>query len=89
MTAATITATPPVPALAIELGLETPRACRLAAIPDVGVRRQAAARELADRRSDLALLRTLLVEAYGTAPPLAKLEARDEVLAELTVLAVA
>ena len=89
MTAATVTPAPPVPALAVELGLETPRACRIAAIPDTGVRRATAARALTDRRSDLALMRVLLVEAYGRAKPLAVLEAEDAVLLELTVLAVA
>lgn len=89
MTAATITATPPVPELAIELGLETPRAVRLADVDDVATRRQLAAQAIGQRRADLALLRALLLEVYGKAPELAKLEAADEVLTELNVLAVA
>lgn len=87
MTAATITTA--APALAIELGLETPRAVRLADVEDVALRRQLAAQAIAERRSDLGLLRTLLLETYGKAPELAKLERDDEVLAELNVLAVA
>lgn len=87
MTAATITST--VPPLARELGLETPRACRVAGVDDVGLRRQLAAQAIAERRSDLGLLRTLLLEVYGKAPELAQLERDDEVLAELNVLAVA
>lgn len=82
------TATQP-PTVAEVLGLVTPRACRLADVPDAGLRRTMAARALADRRSDLALLRVLLVEAYGKAKPLARIEAEDEVLLELSVLAVA
>jgi len=89
MTAATITAAPPVPELAIELGLETPRAVRLADVADVTTRRQLAAQAIGDRRADLALLRALLLEVYGKAPALAKLEADDELLTELNVLAVA
>lgn len=89
MTAATITAAPPVPELAIELGLETPRAVRLADVTDVTTRRQLAAQAIGDRRADLGLLRALLLEVYGKAPKLAKLEADDEVLTELNVLAVA
>lgn len=88
MTAATITP-PTVPPLAIELGLETPRATRLADVDDVVLRRQLAAQAIGQRRADLALLRTLLLEVYGKAPALAKLEAADEVLTELNVLAVA
>lgn len=76
-------------AMAVEYGLETPRACRIAAIPDTGVRRATAAQALADRRAELATMRQLLVEAYGRAKPLARLEAEDAVLLELTVLAVA
>ena len=87
MTAATITAT--VPTLALELGLETPRAVRLAAVDDVVTRRQLAAQGIAARRSDLGLLRLLLLETYGKAPELARLERDDEVLTELNVLAVA
>lgn len=88
MTAATITDT--IPPLARELGLETPRAVRLAGVDDVATRRQLAAQGIAARRSDLGLLRLLLLlETYGKAPKLADLEDRDEVLLELNVLAVA
>lgn len=85
MTATAATAPP----MAVEYGLETLRACRVAAIPDVGLRRAVAARAIADRRTELATMRQLLVEAYGTAKPLHRLELDDEVLLELTVLAVA
>lgn len=89
MTAATITPATPVPPLAIELGLETPRATRLAGVDDVTLRRQLAAQAIGERRADLGLLRLLLLETYGKAPELAQLERDDEVLAELNVLAVA
>lgn len=77
------------PPSAIELGLVTDRAVRIATIPDVGVRRTTAAQAVTDRRTELATMRQLLLEAYGTAKPLARIEAADEVLLELTVLAIA
>lgn len=77
------------PTVAEVLGIETDRALLIAAIPDVGVRRQTAARALADRRAELALMHTLLVEAYGRAKPVHVLEAEDPTALDLAVLAVA
>lgn len=63
---------------------------QLAAITDVGVRRHRAELAVADRRTDLALYRALLVERYGDhVPTLARIEQGDELLLELTVLAIA
>lgn len=72
-----------------ELGLDTATARTIAAIPDVGVRRAQAAAAHADRRDQLATYRQLYAEAYGHNLDPVRLEQRDEVLAELTVLTVA
>lgn len=88
MTAATVEAT-----LAIELGLEHPSAIRYAdqleEHPEPQLRREAAGRALADRRSDLGLLRTLLVERYGNAPPLERIIAADQLYGDLAILTIA
>ena len=88
MTAATVEAT-----LALELGLEHPAAIlladQLADLPD-DARRPAAGRAAADRLAALGLLRTLLVERYGTGvPPLERIVAGDTLYADLTILAIA
>ena len=76
-----------------ELGLEHPSALRLAHqladVADDGVPHAQAARAAQHPRADLTLYRVLLVERYGPAPPLDRILARDELLAELTVLAIA
>lgn len=64
-------------------------AAQLTTIADVGVRRHTAEVAVLERRGELALYRDLLVERYGHAPTLAQIEAADELLLELTVLAVA
>lgn len=84
MTAATVEAR----ALASELGLEHDTALRLLPL-DTVTRRQAAGREVLRRLADLGLLRTLLVERDGTAPPLERIIATDPLYAELTLLAIA
>ena len=88
MTAATA------PTSAIDLGLEHPSAValaeQLATIVEPSVRREQAARALADRRADLALYRALLVERYGAATPtLAAIIDADQLYADLAVLTVA
>ena len=88
MTAATVEAS-----LATELRLEHDHAIRLAdqleALP-ADERRPAAARAAADRLADLGLLRTLLVERYGTGvPKLERIVAGDTLYADLTILAIA
>lgn len=90
MTAATVPH-PAAPA-ALDEVLETDTAIRaanyLASIIDAGVRRQAAAQLVAQRRQELALYCQLVRERFGHAPNLAILERDDEVLLELTLLAV-
>lgn len=89
MTAATVEAS-----LAITLGLEHPSAIRLADQladhPEPALRREAALRALADRRADLGLLRTLLVERYGNAvPSVERIVAEDPLYADLAILTIA
>jgi hypothetical protein len=89
MTAATVEAL----TLATELGLVHPSARRLSdqleQHPEPALRREAAGRALADRRADLALMRDLLVERYGTAPTLDRIIAGDELYADLAILTIA
>jgi hypothetical protein len=89
MTAATVEAPP----LATVLGLVHPSARRLAdqlaTVPEPSLRREAAGRALADRRADLGLYRTLLVERYGKAPALEQIIADDDLYADLAILAIA
>lgn len=73
---------------ALDLGLTTDRAALIAELPTAD-RRKAAAEEYARRRADLALYRQLVVERDGSAPPITRLEAADELLVELAVLTVA
>lgn len=87
MTAATVEAS-----LATTLGLEHDSAIRLADSIEAlhpQVRRAAAVRAAADRRADLALYRTLLLERDGGAPPLERIIAADRLYADLTILAIA
>ena len=72
----------------LDLGLTTDRALLLAELP-AAERRAAAAEDHARRRDAVATYRALLVERDGTAPPLSKTEAADEVLTELAVLTIA
>lgn len=89
MTAATATPVSP-----LELGLEHPSAIalaeQLATIAEPSIRREQAARAAADRRADLGLYHALLIERYGDAvPTLARIIGADQLLADLTVLAIA
>lgn len=89
MTAATAT-----PASPLELGLEHPSAItlaeQLATIGEPQLRREQAARALADRHADLDLYRTLLVERYGDAvPSLSAIVAADQLYGDLAILTVA
>lgn len=78
---------------ATALGLEHPSAIRLAdqleEHPEPQLRREAAARALADRRADLGLYRTLLVERYGSAPTLERIIDNDTLYGDLAVLTIA
>lgn len=73
-------------------GLECPTAIQLTrdlnSIATPALRRARITTAIAQRREDLALMRQLLVERDGTAPTLDRIEARDDVLAELHTLAV-
>lgn len=72
--------------------MTTPTAASIAAIPDTGARRQAAATAHADRRTELALLAQLLHERDGGRPAAKRiplLEQADAPLAELSLLATA
>lgn len=92
MTAATVEAPP---SLADVYGLETPTARNAATyldtIVDVGARREEAERLVLARRAELELYADLLVERFGPAarPNLARLEADDDLLVELLLLAIA
>ena len=72
-----------------ELGLETDRALLLSEVDDVDTRRRMAAEDYTARRATLGTYRALLLERDGTAPPLALIESRDELLIELAVLTIA
>lgn len=89
MTAATVEATQLADELALETTTARKAAAYLATIPDVGYRRQLAAGLVAQRRQELALAHALTRERFGAAPPLARLEAGDDTLAELLLLAIA
>lgn len=89
MTAATVEATRLADSLALETLTGRKAADYLETITDTGYRRQLAGQLAASRREELALARTLLLERFGHAPTLAKLEDGDETLAELTLLAIA
>lgn len=69
-------------------GLERPAARRLAELP-TDARRAAATRAAADRRAALALYVDLYAERYGHRLNLSAVEAGDDLLAELLILAIA
>lgn len=61
---------------------------RLEGLP-LSERRPIADEAIRRRRGQLALMRELMVEKYGQAPTLERLAARDELLAELQIIAAA
>ena len=80
-------------ATANELGLEHPSAIALAdqlvSIAEPSIRRDYAAKALADRLADLALYVTLYRERYGHALNLERVIDADDLYGELVVLTVA
>ena len=79
--------------LDVALDLDQPTAIHaaryLATIVDVEVRRQEAGRLVEARRAELALYVDLVRERFGHSLALERVLADDEVLAELTILAIA
>lgn len=74
--------------IAEELGLEHPGALVIATYP-TELRRAAAARAVDDRRAALGLYVTLYEERYGHRLDLRDVISRDDLYAELTLLAIA
>lgn len=89
MTAATVEA----PSLADVYALEQPTAVNAAGyldtIIDTRVRRLEAERLVMARRQELKLYADLVAERFGRRPDLRKVEAADDLLAELLILAIA
>lgn len=74
--------------LTTRLGLDHPDAQALATLPP-DARRRAATHAAADRRAELALYALAYGERYGIRVNTADVEAHDDLLAELLILAIA